>query len=98
VSDEKFKVWVTKYWDTRGLFQVMVEAGGLKDTRRVFTISGGVGEPSQMFTLGGDAFVSYGMAIEDAERRRDRKVNSLKKKLKTLKAMSFVPLRKAGTR
>jgi hypothetical protein len=96
VSKKEFKVWVTKYWEARGLFQVWVEAGGLEDTRRVFTIAK-KGELHQMLTLGIDAFVSYGMAIEDAEKRRDRKVNSLKKKLKTLKALSFVNLRKAGT-
>lgn len=77
--------WITKYALTAGIFEIdskVGEYGRVKDTR-----------PGAMsfnsFTHGKEAFESKADAITDAERRRKRRLDGLRKQFTKLEGLKF---------
>jgi hypothetical protein len=79
------KVWVTKYWATKGVYQVNVDRSDSEPDKYVWTR----GRYKQLLVLGRDAFTDGESAKAWLVKSRDRKVKSLEKKLAELKAIQF---------
>jgi len=75
------RVWMTKYWETKGIFEVPEAA--LIDGKYAL----GLTDPSNSFfcRLGSDAFLSKEEALAAVEKKRLKKIASLEKKIKALK-------------
>jgi hypothetical protein len=83
------KVWITKYWETRGLYQVTVEHRGNSVRKdRVWTIPE-TRVLSQMLTLGVDAFVAKKHAQVVADKLRVKRIAALKRKIEKLEKLKL---------
>lgn len=79
------KVWVTKYWSTRGVYQEEVKRSESDPNRYVYL----KGKFHQQFILGSDAFEDREEAAAWVEKDKTRKIKSLEKKIEKLKAFIF---------
>ncbi len=82
------KVWITKYWETQGIYEVEVDEPKDDGKDYVFT-KPERGTLMQMFKLNRDAFTSKANARSDVLFKRDKRVKSLKAKIVELERMKF---------
>lgn len=79
------KVWVTKYWATKGVYQTKVERSEHMPDKYVYTME----RFRQQFVMGSDAFEDKEEAQAWVDKNRARKIKSLEKKIAHLKSYSF---------
>ena len=86
-TKEKFKVWITKYALTQGIYPVEVELCDNADGKMVSEV--GSEYHTVYYGEGRDWHKTEAGAIEYAKKMRDKKVASMKKAIKKLEAMTF---------
>ncbi len=81
--------YITKYATTKGI--IKVDTDQLKD----YKVTDGTKlyvnfrDGTMLFINGGEWYTSKNMAIADAEHRRAKKIESLKRQIEKLKALNF---------
>lgn len=81
--------YITKYATTRGIIEA--DTDQLKD----YKVTDGTKlyvnfiDGTMLFLNGGEWYTSKNMAISDAEHRRTKKIESLKRQIEKLKALNF---------
>ena len=81
--------YITKYATTRGIIEA--DTDQLKD----YKVTDGTKlrvnfrDGTMLFLNGGEWYTSKNMAIADAEHRRAKKIESLKRQIEKLKALNF---------
>lgn len=81
------KVWVTKYWETRGIYEVDVFPPISGEGSYVY--AGKPGTVQLQLKLYRDAFTSSDDARDYVMKQRDKRVLSLTSKIEALKKMKF---------
>lgn len=81
------KVWVTKYWDTQGLYTATVRSSG-SDARYVYTVPASHSVPQQL-RLGRDAFQRPEDAVVHMREQRTKKIERLKAQIAKLEKMKI---------
>lgn len=83
------KVWVVKYWDTKGIYQAEGKTISGKDTTHLFIPSRSITGINVRVYLGDTAFIEKADAKARALVLRDRKLASLRKKIAKLEKMEL---------
>jgi len=78
------EVWLTKYALNGGLIRAEVESRSPVDDYVYL-----VGYKWQSFRIGREVFERHDEALNDAAKRRDKKIKSLEKQLAALRALTF---------
>lgn len=82
------KVWITKYWNTRGIYQLDVEYKTTGGSQYAYS-KPKAGEIRQQFKMKRDAFNNKNDAIVHANIERDKKLRKLRNDLERLERMEF---------